>query len=39
MLRCVEQGRELEYVPVKGTIRTGKRPAKLVPRPGLLSGS
>lgn len=32
MLRQVEDGVELEYVPVVGAIRRGGRPAKLVPR-------
>ncbi len=29
MLRCVEEGRELEYVPVAGAARHGARPPKL----------
>jgi hypothetical protein len=33
MLRCVEEGRELEYIPVAGAIRHGPRPAKLAPLP------
>ena len=32
MLRCVDAGRELEYVPVVGGIRHGPKPAKLAPR-------
>jgi hypothetical protein len=32
MLRQVDDGVELEYVPVAGAIRRGGRPAKLVPR-------
>ncbi len=32
MLRCVEDGLELEYVPIAGAVRQGKRPPKLVPR-------
>ena len=32
MLRCVEEGRELEYVPVAGAVRHGTRPPKLAPR-------
>lgn len=36
MLRCVEERRELTYVPVVGTHRHGKRPPKLVPKPGIL---
>jgi hypothetical protein len=29
MLRCVEESRELSYVPVIGATRHGQRPAKL----------
>ena len=32
MLRCVEAGRELTYIPLAGTVRRGARPAKLAPR-------
>ncbi|HET9415347.1 MAG TPA: hypothetical protein VFO74_14640 [Pseudolabrys sp.] len=32
MLRCVEAGLELEYVPLEGAIRRGPRPPKLEPR-------
>jgi hypothetical protein len=32
MLRCVEAGLELEYVPIEGAIRHGPRPPKLEPR-------
>jgi hypothetical protein len=32
MLRCVDSGLELDYVPISGAIRQGKRPPKLVPR-------
>jgi hypothetical protein len=32
MLRCVEERRELTYVPVATAIRHGKRPPKLAPR-------
>lgn len=32
LLRCVNEERELEYVPVEGAVRRGKRPAKLEPR-------
>jgi hypothetical protein len=31
MLRCVDSGAELEYVPVAGAIRQGKRPPRLAP--------
>ena len=34
MLRCVEEGRELTYVPVQGATLRGKRPARLLPRQG-----
>ena len=32
MLRCAADRRELDYIPVKGAIRSGKRPPKLEPR-------
>ena len=32
LLRCVAEGNELEYVPVSGAIRHGKRPEKLKAR-------
>ena len=32
MLRCVDAGTELTYVPVAGAIRHGVRPARLAPR-------
>lgn len=32
LLRCVEEGRELDYVPVRGTTRRGARPPRLEPR-------
>jgi hypothetical protein len=32
MLRCAADGRELDYTPVEGAIRSGKRPPKLEPR-------
>ena len=31
LLRCVSEGRELEYQPVLGAVRRGKRPPKLAP--------
>ena len=31
MLRCVESGQELEYVPIAGAIRNGQRPPRLAP--------
>ena len=36
MLRCVEEKRELTYVPMRGATRHGQRPPKLEPRPGIL---
>ncbi|MGH9884425.1 MAG: hypothetical protein ACREBE_02785 [bacterium] len=33
LLRCVAEQRELEYIPVIGAVRHGKRPAKLAPLP------
>ena len=33
MLRCVANGQELEYAPVAGAIRNGRRPPKLEPLP------
>lgn len=32
MLRCVDEGRELDYVAIAGTVRTGSRPPRLEPR-------
>jgi hypothetical protein len=32
MLRCVEDGLELDYVSIAGAVRQGKRPPRLVPR-------
>ena len=32
LLRCVAEGCELDYVPVAGAIRHGKRPGKLKPK-------
>jgi hypothetical protein len=32
LLRCVDEGAELTYVPVSGAIRHGARPPKLAPR-------
>jgi hypothetical protein len=32
MLRCVEERRELEYIPVRGALRRGTRPPRLEPR-------
>jgi hypothetical protein len=31
MLRCVDAGTELDYVPVSGAVRHGQRPPKLEP--------
>jgi len=32
MLRCVDSGLELDYVPIAGSVRQGKRPPRLAPR-------
>ena len=37
MLRCVDESRELRYVPVSGAVRHGQRPPKLDKRPGIMS--
>jgi hypothetical protein len=39
MLRCVEDRRELEYIPVIDAKRHGARPPKLAPRPHIASVS
>jgi hypothetical protein len=36
LLRCVAEERELDYVPVAGASRRGRRPPRLIPRPGLF---
>jgi hypothetical protein len=36
LLRCVNEGRELDYVPLATAARRGRRPARLVPEPGIL---
>ncbi len=33
MLRCADDGEELEYVPIDGRTRRGPRPPRLTPRP------
>lgn len=33
LLRAVRDGRELDYVPVAGTVRRGRRPPRLAPLP------
>jgi hypothetical protein len=35
MLRCVDEGNELDYTPIAGAVRQGKRPPRLVPRASL----
>ena len=35
LLRCVVERRELAYIPVAGAVRHGRRPPRLVPRPGI----
>ena len=37
MLRCVDEVRELTYVPVHNSARRGQRPPKLDRRPGIMS--
>ncbi|HUQ72177.1 MAG TPA: hypothetical protein VM165_21805 [Planctomycetaceae bacterium] len=32
MLRCVDEGNELEYIPLSNATRRGQRPARLAPR-------
>jgi hypothetical protein len=39
LLRCAVDRNELLYIPVAGAVRTGKRPAKLVPRRRYASGA
>jgi hypothetical protein len=36
LLRCVREGRELEYRPLSAAPRRGPRPPRLVPQPGIL---
>jgi hypothetical protein len=38
MLRCVAEGRELDYAPLLGAPRRGARPGKLAPLPRRLAG-
>ena len=37
LLRCVDESRELTYVPVATATRRGQRPPKLERRPGIMS--
>jgi hypothetical protein len=37
LLRCVDEGRELDYVPLLTAARHGPRPARLTPARGLLT--
>jgi hypothetical protein len=39
LLRCVAAGTELGYAPVLGAIRSGPRPPKLTPIPGILAAA
>jgi hypothetical protein len=32
MLRCVDSGLELDYGPIAGAVRQGKRPPRLAPK-------
>lgn len=36
LLRCVNEGRELDYRPLRNAVRHGPRPARLTPQPGIL---
>jgi len=36
LLRCVEEARELDDVPLAGAVRRGRRPPRLAPKPGIL---
>jgi hypothetical protein len=35
LLRCVDEGRQLDYAVLDGASRRGPRPARLTPRDGL----
>jgi hypothetical protein len=37
LLRCVAEGRELDYVSLRGTSRHGRRPTRLTPQRGILA--
>ncbi len=39
LLRAVDEGQELTYVPVMGSVRRGVRPGKLPPRPRTSGGA
>jgi hypothetical protein len=39
LLRCVAAGTELTYAPVVGAVRSGPRPPKLTPIPGIMSAA
>jgi hypothetical protein len=39
MLRCVMAGVELDYVPIAGALRHGRRPPKLAPVKGIMRHS
>lgn len=36
LLRCVDDGQELDYIPLAGSVRHGTRPARFSPKPGIL---
>jgi hypothetical protein len=36
LLRRASDGQELGYLPVTGSVRSGSRPPRLVPVPGIL---
>lgn len=39
MLRSVHENKELRYISIAGAVRSGSRPAKLAPIPGILKSS
>jgi hypothetical protein len=39
LLRAARAGTELDYIPVQGAVRRGKRPPKLEPIRGILKES
>ena len=39
LIRCVAAGAELTYAPVLGAVRSGPRPPKLAPIPGIMAAA
>jgi hypothetical protein len=39
LIRCVAAGTELSYAPVLGAVRSGPRPPKLTPVPGIMAAA